>query len=104
MVLLTTQESVANIHRTLNNALVGATKQNENLMLEQREFDSSVLGPITNCLATMCKNNPSFSLTCRIFKRWLSVQMIGHYFEDITCDLIVAYAFEHFNTSYPQPR
>jgi len=92
-----------NILRQLSTALSGPGKQVFESRMEKEEYDCFALSPIINCLATMSKENPGFSMTCRVFKRWLAVQMIGHYFEDVTCDLIVAYVFEQSKT-LPQPK
>lgn len=93
----------ATIYREMANKMK-AVKSVDSAEADQLEFNSQVLPAISSCLNLLSKENPSFALTCRLFKRWLSLQMIGHFFHDITLDLLVAYSYLYYERHYPQPK
>lgn len=72
--------------------------------VETIEFLTEVLPTIASCLSVYSQENYAFALTCRLFKRWLSMQMIKGFFDDLTIDLLVAYVFFHHSTIYPIPK
>ncbi|KAF7494432.1 Nucleolar protein 6 [Sarcoptes scabiei] len=69
--------------------------------LDQIEFDILVLPAITSALTTISSDFIAYQLTCRLFKRWLSRQMIKLFFEEITIDLLVAFFFIESDQTYP---
>lgn len=70
---------------------------------DEIEFRNQVLPALASCLNTFTKENSSLALASRIFKRWLSIQMVRHFFNDITIDLLVVYAYMYYETNYPTP-
>lgn len=71
---------------------------------DEIEFRNQVLPALASCLNTFTKENSSLALASRIFKRWLSIQMVRHFFNDITIDLLVVYAYMYYETNYPTPK
>ena len=71
----------------------------ESFEADEIEFETQVLPSISSCINTFGQTNASFALACRLFKRWLSLQMIKHFFNEITLDLLAVYAYEHFSLS-----
>ena len=92
----------AAIYRDLANK-AKAVKSVESAEADEIEFRTQVLPAISSCLNSLSKENPSFALCCRLFKRWLSLQLMKHFFNDISLDLLVAYAYLYFEAQYPTP-
>lgn len=101
-VIITLSKEAA-IHREMVNQ-AKAVKSVESVEADELEFQAQVLPALSSCLNTLSKENASFALTCRLFKRWLSLSMVKHFFADITLDLLVAYAYQHFDCQYPTPK
>ncbi|OTF70605.1 nucleolar protein 6-like protein [Euroglyphus maynei] len=90
------------IYRQLSNNNTKRQKLAENnIDADQIEFETQVLPAICGSLNAFQNENFCYDLTCRLFKRWLSRQMIKHFFEEITIDLLVAYLFQHDSHVYP---
>lgn len=89
------------IHRQIssNTKMVQAV---DSPVADQIEFETQVLPSISSSLNTVAQDNISFSLACRLFKRWLSLQMIKHFFHEVTLDLLAAYAYQHYSEFCPK--
>ena len=88
------------IHRQISSN-TKRPKFSGNIEADQIEFKTQVLPAICGSLNAFQNENFCYDLTCRLFKRWLSRQMIKHFFEEITIDLLVAYLFQHDSHVYP---
>lgn len=81
-----------------------SSKMIKNAEMDKIEFDVIVLPAITAAINSLNSDNSSYSLTTRLFKRWISRLMIKHFFEEITLDLLVAYCYKHYEQLYPSTK
>lgn len=65
---------------------------------QKRRFELEILPRLHSSLDQLFREKTSFSLTCRLVKRWLSCHLLTDYMNDITIDLLVAHLYLH-----PQP-
>lgn len=79
-------------------------KMVKNAEMDRFEYEVIVLPAISGAINTLNCDNSSYSLTTRLFKRWISRLMIKHFFEEITLDLLVAYCYKHYEQLYPSSK
>jgi len=68
----------------------GLIKTIENEIADELESKTEIMPKMSSALNAINRQYLSYGISCRLTKRWIASQMIGHYFDDIVIELIMA--------------
>lgn len=79
--------------RSIIPSLSGLTREERVAQAEKLELENVHLPLLTSTLRGLEMQHPSFSLTARLAKRWISSQLLAQDISDECVELLVAYLY-----------